>query len=332
MDGPKPPAKQAEKPYLRIVVSASPGYFRPDDPDAYGMWDEDRLEAWIEATMAQLFAEHGDDLVFAELHLDEDTPHIHVVVAPTYTKMPRKPGRKKSGETDEEFAARKAAAEAAPGVRVVGRASHPELSKKGSFQRLRERMAVAVDHLGIEYGEDRHGRAEAKTTGQWVKEQASEIRRKQAELEARKREIDKKHALNVSEHKAATDQLQADKTSIFKEANLKAKKIREDAEAYASNLAADIDHRAKDIEEREREISCREDAMKAREAAVQVRETSLSRALHAVQGLVAQLAGFLGAELSGRLNADIEVLRQAADQIADEADPDVDPLDDGPGF
>ena len=192
--GVKRPAKQSESPYLRIVVSASPQYFRPDDPDAHGTWDEDRLKAWRKATMAQLRSEHGNDLVFAELHLDEDTPHIHAVVAPTYIKKPRKPGRKKRGETDEEFSARKAAAEAALGVRVVGRASHPELSKKGSFQRLRERMTVALDHLDIEYGEDRYGRADAKTTRQWVKEQAAEIKKKHAELEARERALSKREA------------------------------------------------------------------------------------------------------------------------------------------
>lgn len=45
-DGVKKPAAQSESPYLRIVVSVSPGYFRPDDPDAVGTWDEDRLDAW----------------------------------------------------------------------------------------------------------------------------------------------------------------------------------------------------------------------------------------------------------------------------------------------
>lgn len=187
--GPKPPAKQAEKPYLRIVVSASAEYFRPNDPDALGTWDQDRLDAWREATMDHLRAEHGEDLIYAELHLDEDTPHIHAVVAPTYRKKPRRPGKQKRGETKEQFTARKAAAEVATGERVVGRASHPELSKLGSFQRLRERMAVALEHLGIEYGEDRQGQADAKITRQWVKEQAAEIRKKQAELSAQQAEF-----------------------------------------------------------------------------------------------------------------------------------------------
>lgn len=198
--GVKRPAKQSESPYLRIVVSASPGYFRPDNPDAAGVWDEARLEAWLDATMKQLRAEHGADLVYVELHLDEDTPHVHAVVAPTYQKKPRVPGRKKRNETDAEFEARKEAARNALGVRTVGRASHSELSKKGSFQRLRERMAVAVEHLGIEYGEDRSIDAPpGKTTRQWVKEQADNLRKEreritkeQAALVARNKDLRKR--------------------------------------------------------------------------------------------------------------------------------------------
>lgn len=227
--GVKRPTKQAEKPFLRIVVSASPEYFRPDDPTAAGTWDPERLEVWLEATMAQLRAEHGDDLVYAELHLDEDTPHIHAVVAPTYQKKPRRPGRQKRGETPEEFAARKAAAETETGERVVGRASHPELSKKGSFQRLRERMAVALDHLGIEYGEDRHGQADAKTTRQWVKEQAAEIRKKQKELDDQKSEIDQHRAKIIEEAKAEAVRIKA-------EAQAEAEKVKAETEAEAGRI------------------------------------------------------------------------------------------------
>lgn len=182
--GVKKPAAQSERPYLRIVLSASPEYFRPSDPAAVGTWDEDRLAAWKEATMNQLRQEHGADLIFAELHLDEDTPHIHAVVAPTYLKKARVPGKQKRGETPEQFEERKALARASEGIRTVGRASHPTLSKQGSFQRLRERMTVAVDHLGIEYGEDRAIDApDGQSTREWVIQQAAELREREAKLE-----------------------------------------------------------------------------------------------------------------------------------------------------
>jgi hypothetical protein len=170
------PATQSESPYLRIVVSASPAYFRPHDPEASGTWDDDRLEAWLDATMKQLKKQHGDDLVHVELHLDEVTPHIHAVVAPTYQKKKRKPGRKKRNETDDEFQLRKLMAETSK-QRTVGRSSHAMLSKANSFQVLRENMFQAVAHLGIEYGDALTSDDPApKTTRQFVKEQAAKQR------------------------------------------------------------------------------------------------------------------------------------------------------------
>ena len=82
-NGVKRPTAQAESPYLRTVISASPKYFRPSDPGARGTWDEARMIAWRDRSLAWLHAEFGDDLVYADLHLDEDTPHIHAVIAPT---------------------------------------------------------------------------------------------------------------------------------------------------------------------------------------------------------------------------------------------------------
>lgn len=205
--GVKKPAAQSESPYLRIVLSASPEYFRPDDPAAVGTWAEDRLAAWENATMNQLRAEHGADLIFAELHLDEDTPHIHAVVAPTYLKKARVPGKQKRGETPEQFEERKAIARASEGVRTVGRASHPTLSKQGSFQRLRQHMAVAVDHLGIEYGQDRAIDAPAgQSTREWVIQKAAKLREQKAELERQRKALEKERA----EFEADKEQAQAE--------------------------------------------------------------------------------------------------------------------------
>lgn len=198
--GVQKPTAQSEKPYLRIVLSASPEYFRPGDPDAAGTWDEGRLAAWIEASMNQLREEHGADLVFAELHLDEDTPHIHAVVAPTYARKARKPGKVKRGETPDQFEARKAVALASEGVRTVGRASHPTLSKQGSFQRLRERMTVALDHLGIEYGEDRAIDAPpGKSTREWVIEKAAQLREQERQLKEDREKLDRQREADIAD-------------------------------------------------------------------------------------------------------------------------------------
>lgn len=198
------PTKQAEKPYLRCVASASPEYFRPANPKATGTWDEERLEVWVETTMDHVRAQFEEDLVFAELHLDEDTPHIHFVVAPTYEKKARKPGRRRKTETEEQFETRLRAAIEKPTVRTVGRASHPELSKPGSFQRLRERMAIAVNHLGIEYGEDRSPTApKGKSTRQWVNEMAAELIEREAAQKRRDRDLDEREEAISRQEKEA---------------------------------------------------------------------------------------------------------------------------------
>ncbi|TDL74889.1 hypothetical protein E2L08_15875 [Palleronia sediminis] len=254
--GVKRPAKQSERPYLRIVASASPAYFRPNDPADVGTWDVDRLAAWIDATMNQMKAEHGDDLVFAHLHLDEDTPHIHAVVAPTYTKKARKPGRKKRGETNAEFEARKKAAQELDGVRAVGRASHPTLSKKGSFQRLRERMAVAVDHLGIEYGEDREITAgPGLSTRQWVIQHAAEIRAREARVEQREKELEEQERAHATKVKQDSKKLLQERIA------LEAEQLAFDAERQGyletekENLAIEKAQHAAEVEGENEQIA-----------------------------------------------------------------------------
>lgn len=76
------------------------------------------------------------------------------VVAPTYQKTARKPDIQRKTETREAFESRKRAVLLKPTIRTVGCASHPELSKQNSFYNLRVRMWRAVEHLGIEYGDD----------------------------------------------------------------------------------------------------------------------------------------------------------------------------------
>lgn len=68
---------------VEILLTASPEYFRPDDPSRYGEYQADKLENWTEATLRWLKREYGDKIVRAELHLDEATPHIHAYLVPT---------------------------------------------------------------------------------------------------------------------------------------------------------------------------------------------------------------------------------------------------------
>ena len=67
---------------VELLLTASPSYFRPDDPTNGGYYEEDKLKDWYKAVQKWLSEEYGDRVVRAELHLDEVTPHIHAYFVP----------------------------------------------------------------------------------------------------------------------------------------------------------------------------------------------------------------------------------------------------------
>ena len=67
---------------VEMLLSASPGYFRPDNPELAGAYDKDRLQSWKQSTMEWLNEKYGRRVVSAILHLDEATPHIHALLVP----------------------------------------------------------------------------------------------------------------------------------------------------------------------------------------------------------------------------------------------------------
>lgn len=67
---------------LELVLSASPEYFR-DNPDIWGEYDLDKSKAWADASAAWVAEYFGrENIVSVSWHLDEATPHAHVVIAP----------------------------------------------------------------------------------------------------------------------------------------------------------------------------------------------------------------------------------------------------------
>jgi hypothetical protein len=72
---------------IDVFISASPEYFRPEEPDRAGYWEGEKFEAWLAANEAFLKREFGErNILRAECHLDESTPHIHAVVVPLTKK------------------------------------------------------------------------------------------------------------------------------------------------------------------------------------------------------------------------------------------------------
>lgn len=67
---------------VEMLLTASPKYFRPDDPSQAGYYQPQRLENFQQAVHKWLDEEYGDRIVRAELHLDEATPHVHAYLVP----------------------------------------------------------------------------------------------------------------------------------------------------------------------------------------------------------------------------------------------------------
>ena len=78
--------KQSAVLAFEMVLTASPEYFRPDNPGAAGEWQPDKLRAWEQLSAQWLKDSYGDNIVRATFHRDEVTPHIHVVVVPLNEK------------------------------------------------------------------------------------------------------------------------------------------------------------------------------------------------------------------------------------------------------
>ena len=67
---------------VEFLLTASPEYFRPDDPSKAGYYEEQRLEDFQQSACQWLVNRYGERIVRAELHLDESTPHIHAYMVP----------------------------------------------------------------------------------------------------------------------------------------------------------------------------------------------------------------------------------------------------------
>jgi hypothetical protein len=229
--GVKRPTAQAEAPFVQMVLSASPAFFRAEGRGP-GEWDPDRLREWKGATLEWLRSEFGPDLVHVSLHLDEDTPHMHVLLVPTYEKRARKPGKPKRGETSEEFEARKRAAEMADTVRCVGRSSNEYWSRTWARRDARISYFDAMKILGLGYGKDFAGAGEPsperKDTGAWVREQAALLKEERQEVARQLDLLDRARA-----------SVEAERSRL----NLMAERLNE-ARRAAEDLLAEVRRRA----------------------------------------------------------------------------------------
>ena len=81
---------------VEAIISASPEYFRPDDPTKAGHWDEKKLKQWC-AAVEKFIQEKFPHAVSVVLHLDEATPHYQVIDVPINDTTGRLDARSKYG-------------------------------------------------------------------------------------------------------------------------------------------------------------------------------------------------------------------------------------------
>lgn len=150
-----------ERPFTRLVLSASPQFFRPDKPEEAGSYDPARVRAWSQKAMEWLREEFGTDAVHIALHLDETTAHIHALIVPTYIKQTK---RRRTVQ--------------------VSHHKHPAFAGEHSYEGCHDRYSAAIRDLGIERGE-RAGIGKAhQTKRQWIGATIRELRARTKKVEA----------------------------------------------------------------------------------------------------------------------------------------------------
>lgn len=181
------------------VLTASPAFFQSAEPvERY-----EKFGRWYRAQKQFLLAKYGEHrIVSMVLHLDEQTPHIHVVVLPLEF---RSDGRSKDGTKCWA---------------LVGRT----ISGPGQFDRLQDEYARAMEPFGLSRGEVKSGRKHMPVREYLadLKRQEDENARRAAELDAemaelrqqamgaaQEREAARKDRLAVAAMKAAWEQTRA---------------------------------------------------------------------------------------------------------------------------
>ena len=240
-----------------ILFSAGVLYFQKKGTSGSGWreWDYDRVNAWVDATLAFIDAEFGDAAVYAVLHLNEKTPHIHLYHVPTveHRPVPYKLKRKKK-ESKEDYLAR--AAVHVPKKRAK-RFKEGELKLSLSafwnrrYGQLQDRIMEFYGPLGIERGEKgstaTHTRL--KEAGTVLQQQVDEYARLTDELKKEQANLEDTIAKNVQA--AYDDKVNKDLAPLLSNA-VQAKEEAKEAKEAAEKAKKEAEE-AKKAAEREKE-------------------------------------------------------------------------------
>jgi DNA repair exonuclease SbcCD ATPase subunit len=202
--------------------------------------------------------------------------------------------RSSRNETEEEFEARKAAAEADETARCVGRSSNEYWKRNWVRRAARKSYARAIEPLGIDYGRDfvEEGlpSPEHKVTGKWVRERAANLEREQDKIVARTEELDRR------EMSIELDELEF--AIRFKE----------------------LQGKEQEIEATHQRLGERETALNEREKILERGEKALERIFDRLNSLASDLAVTLGFKASRNLSDKISELEEEARKLREPHD------------
>lgn len=190
---------------IEIVASASPIFFRENEED-YGVYDEEKMTQWKDATVDFLKEKYGKNLHSVDLHLDEATPHIHAIVIPTFDRIKNK--RRTNEQIKNDL----------PGEEYVSKIFDAKsISMKTDLIELQDSYAESLNHLGIERGvrKSRATHQEVKEFYSKSKEREKRLLKNESILTRKEKAFDKKSA----EFEQQQTKLNAVRSSLVLERN-----------------------------------------------------------------------------------------------------------------
>ncbi|WP_158284051.1 MobV family relaxase [Azospirillum sp. TSO22-1] len=321
---------------VEMVLSASPGYFRPDAPHEIGTWRGARLGEWVTATMRYLRKTYGENLLSAVLHLDEGTPHIHALVLPV-DRSPRRKGAATRLNASRWFGtpAKLRAlqdayhAELAPlGLRRGERgsaATHTEIrdwymamaATKAAAQAEQAALAAASRRAGFalidameheQAANDLRRQAEADAAQASEEREAAAAARAAAERDAR--EAAKGLAAAEADRAAAAEQCQR----VEEETAAERKRVKSWAQAIDVGVGAWTEGAIVGAEESPRRLVWAPDVPAERRRQI---EDAINPAFDAVWTLVGRLAAKLGEAMKAARDAAAEIVRRAEEEAGE---------------
>ena len=151
---------------VELVLTASPEYFRPENPKDYNQYDDVRMNKWKKATSDFLKSKYSSQLIVeVNLHLDEATPHMHVILVPALKKKRKKKQSKKEKEAGCE-----------PVFYESNGLCAKEMFNRDKLIELQTDYAESLKHLGLERGK-RNSKTKHKEIKQYYKLAESTISR-----------------------------------------------------------------------------------------------------------------------------------------------------------